>query len=187
MARLVALMPQPRMHRTRFHGVFAPHSKLRGAVTPTAGAWVHRSPPAQGRRPSRIRPIRCSGRGHRRCRPACLQQQGEGHVRWRTLNPGSCNKRNRSSRSRRSGGGTTSRSSFGTLPFTGAAGSCPSRTTRSPPVRSAINTRSSGRKARLQPRLSPPATASTSNGRASEWTTSNATVGSGNFRASRVF
>lgn len=34
MARLAALVPPPRMHLTRFHGVFAPHSGLRAAVTP---------------------------------------------------------------------------------------------------------------------------------------------------------
>ena len=34
MARLAALVPQPRMHLTRHHGVFAPHSRLRAAVTP---------------------------------------------------------------------------------------------------------------------------------------------------------
>jgi hypothetical protein len=34
MARLAALVPPPRMHLRRFHGVFAPHSKLRAAVTP---------------------------------------------------------------------------------------------------------------------------------------------------------
>ncbi|WP_442958373.1 hypothetical protein [Povalibacter sp.] len=34
MARLAALVPPPRMHLTRFHGVFAPHSKLRAVVTP---------------------------------------------------------------------------------------------------------------------------------------------------------
>lgn len=34
MARLAALVPPPRMQLTRFHGVFAPHSKLRAAVTP---------------------------------------------------------------------------------------------------------------------------------------------------------
>jgi hypothetical protein len=34
LARLAALVPPPRMHLTRFHGVFAPHSKLRAAVTP---------------------------------------------------------------------------------------------------------------------------------------------------------
>jgi len=33
-ARLAALVPPPRMHLTRSHGVFAPHSKLRAAVTP---------------------------------------------------------------------------------------------------------------------------------------------------------
>jgi ribosomal protein S27E len=33
-ARLAALVPTPRMHLTRFHGVFAPHAALRAAVTP---------------------------------------------------------------------------------------------------------------------------------------------------------
>ena len=31
--RLAALVPKPRFHLTRFHGVFAPNSKHRGAVT----------------------------------------------------------------------------------------------------------------------------------------------------------
>ena len=30
----IVLVPPPRMHLTRYHGVFAPHSKLRAAVTP---------------------------------------------------------------------------------------------------------------------------------------------------------
>jgi hypothetical protein len=34
MARLAALVPPRRMHLTRFHGVFAAHSKLRAAVRP---------------------------------------------------------------------------------------------------------------------------------------------------------
>lgn len=34
MARLAALVPPPRMHLTRFHGVLAPNSRLRAAVTP---------------------------------------------------------------------------------------------------------------------------------------------------------
>ena len=34
MARMAALVPPPRRHLMRFHGVFAPHSKLRAAVTP---------------------------------------------------------------------------------------------------------------------------------------------------------
>ena len=33
-AKLVALVPKPRVHLTRFHGVFAPHSKYRAWVTP---------------------------------------------------------------------------------------------------------------------------------------------------------
>ena len=33
-ARLAALVPPPRAHLTRFHGVFAPHAALRAAVTP---------------------------------------------------------------------------------------------------------------------------------------------------------
>jgi hypothetical protein len=34
MARISALAPTPRMHLTRYHGVFAPHSQYRAAVTP---------------------------------------------------------------------------------------------------------------------------------------------------------
>ena len=46
MARLAALVPPPRMHLTRYHGVFAPHSKLRSAVTP-AGRGKGRKPQAE--------------------------------------------------------------------------------------------------------------------------------------------
>jgi hypothetical protein len=34
LARLAALVPKPRVHLTRYHGVLAPHSALRAAVTP---------------------------------------------------------------------------------------------------------------------------------------------------------
>ena len=34
LARLAALMPPPRVHATRYHGVFAPHHALRAAITP---------------------------------------------------------------------------------------------------------------------------------------------------------
>jgi len=34
MQRLAALVPRPRLHRIRFHGVLAPNAKLRGAVIP---------------------------------------------------------------------------------------------------------------------------------------------------------
>jgi hypothetical protein len=33
-ARLAALVPPPRAHLTRFHGVFAAHAALRAAITP---------------------------------------------------------------------------------------------------------------------------------------------------------
>ena len=45
MARLVALVPPPRMHLTRYHGVFAPHSRLRAAVTPAGrGIGAQKAP-----------------------------------------------------------------------------------------------------------------------------------------------
>jgi hypothetical protein len=34
LARLAALVPPPRVHLTRYHGVFAPHAALRAAITP---------------------------------------------------------------------------------------------------------------------------------------------------------
>jgi hypothetical protein len=34
LARLAALVPPPRLHQTRYHGVFAPHHALRAAITP---------------------------------------------------------------------------------------------------------------------------------------------------------
>jgi Putative transposase len=34
LARLAALVPPPRMHLTRYHGVFAPHHALCAAITP---------------------------------------------------------------------------------------------------------------------------------------------------------
>ena len=46
MARLAALVPPPRMHLTRYHGVFAPHSKLRAAVTPAHRGTGASKPPA---------------------------------------------------------------------------------------------------------------------------------------------
>lgn len=35
LARLAALVPPPRVHLTRFHGLFAPHARLRALVTPS--------------------------------------------------------------------------------------------------------------------------------------------------------
>ncbi len=36
-ARLVALVPRPRVNLTRYHGIFAPHSEYRALVTPAMG------------------------------------------------------------------------------------------------------------------------------------------------------
>jgi hypothetical protein len=35
MQRLAALVPRPRLHLIRFHGVLAPHAKLRAAIVPS--------------------------------------------------------------------------------------------------------------------------------------------------------
>lgn len=51
MARLAALVPPPRMHLTRFHGVFAPHSKLRAAVTPAHRGVGSKTDPANPAKP----------------------------------------------------------------------------------------------------------------------------------------
>jgi len=34
LARLAALVPRPRVNLTRYHGIFAPSSRLRGQITP---------------------------------------------------------------------------------------------------------------------------------------------------------
>ena len=52
MARLAALVPPSRMHLTRYHGVFAPHSRLRAAITPSARGGAGR---ARSRAPNRRR------------------------------------------------------------------------------------------------------------------------------------
>jgi hypothetical protein len=53
MARLAALVPPPRMHLTRYHGVFAPHSELRAAVTPARrGRGAKPSPVEPGKPPT---------------------------------------------------------------------------------------------------------------------------------------
>jgi hypothetical protein len=53
MARLAALVPPPRMHLTRYHGVFAPHSKLRAAVTPAHRGRGAPKPPAPAADPAK--------------------------------------------------------------------------------------------------------------------------------------
>jgi hypothetical protein len=60
MARLAALVPPPRMHLTRFHGVFAPHSKLRAAVTPAHRGIGAAPPPTDPARPPTPRHVAMS-------------------------------------------------------------------------------------------------------------------------------
>lgn len=46
------------MHLTRFHGVFAPHSKLRAAVTPAhRGRGAAKEPPADPAKPALPRQV----------------------------------------------------------------------------------------------------------------------------------
>jgi hypothetical protein len=53
MARLAALVPPPRMHLTRHHGVFAPHSRLRAAITP-GGRGLGKQRAAEGADPPAV-------------------------------------------------------------------------------------------------------------------------------------
>jgi len=60
-ARLAALVPPPRMHLTRYHGVFAPHSRLRAAVTPAhRGLGAAKQPPAGAATPQTPRHVAMS-------------------------------------------------------------------------------------------------------------------------------
>ena len=54
MARLAALVPKPRMHLTRYHGVFAPHSQYRAAVTPAHRGRGAATPPASEAGPTKV-------------------------------------------------------------------------------------------------------------------------------------
>jgi hypothetical protein len=42
--RLAALVPRPRLHLIRFHGILAPNAKLRSLVVPRAPASARRAP-----------------------------------------------------------------------------------------------------------------------------------------------
>jgi hypothetical protein len=54
MQRLAALAPRPRLHLIRFHGLLAPHAKLRAAIVPrpaenATGHAAHHAPDAPAR------------------------------------------------------------------------------------------------------------------------------------------
>jgi hypothetical protein len=63
LTRLAALEPKPRVNLTRYHGVFAPNSKLRALVTPTRRGKGHK--PGLGRTRKKKRKGQPSA-GHRR-------------------------------------------------------------------------------------------------------------------------
>jgi hypothetical protein len=53
LARLAALVPPPRAHLVRYHGVFAPHAALRAAITPAGrGRRARRREGAEGALPA---------------------------------------------------------------------------------------------------------------------------------------
>jgi hypothetical protein len=58
MARLAALVPPPRMHLTRYHGVIAPHSRPRTAVTPARRGMSAAKQPASAADPATTTPPR---------------------------------------------------------------------------------------------------------------------------------
>jgi hypothetical protein len=51
MQRLAALVPRPRLHLIRFHGVLAPNAKLRPAIIPSASAEANAPAPDQAETP----------------------------------------------------------------------------------------------------------------------------------------
>jgi len=67
MARLAALVPPPRRHLTRFHGVFAPHSRLRAAVTPAHRGRGAAPPPTDPVRPPTPRHVALSWARRLKC------------------------------------------------------------------------------------------------------------------------
>jgi hypothetical protein len=54
LARLAALVPPPRIHVTRYHGIFAPHHALRAAITPAGRGRGARYTDAERPVPKRV-------------------------------------------------------------------------------------------------------------------------------------
>jgi hypothetical protein len=68
---VVALVPPPRRHRHRYHGVLAPNAPLRAAVT--ARAWLPMTGPVPERSLTRLskRPLPRAQRNPARLQPIC--------------------------------------------------------------------------------------------------------------------
>ncbi|MGH8586738.1 MAG: transposase, partial [Gammaproteobacteria bacterium] len=60
MQRLAALVPRPRLHLIRFHGVLAPNAKLRSAIIPSAPVNAPDAPAVHADGPHPSAPVRLS-------------------------------------------------------------------------------------------------------------------------------
>jgi putative transposase len=60
MQRLAALVPRPRLHLIRFHGVLAPHAKLRAQIVPSAPLNAHEACDHHAQSPPASAPARMS-------------------------------------------------------------------------------------------------------------------------------
>jgi hypothetical protein len=70
LARLATLVPPPRVHGLRYHGVFAPNSKARQRVVPAAPEPVPPAPALKARtktteKPRRVKTLEQTARIHR--------------------------------------------------------------------------------------------------------------------------
>jgi len=61
MQRLAALVPRPRLHLIRFHGVLAPNARLRAEIIPSAPLNPKASSADHGDTPHQSMPARLSG------------------------------------------------------------------------------------------------------------------------------
>jgi hypothetical protein len=60
MQRLAALVPRPRLHLIRFHGVLAPHAKLRAQIVPSEPLNAHETCAHHAQSPPALAPARMS-------------------------------------------------------------------------------------------------------------------------------
>ena len=91
MQRLAALVPRPRLHLIRFHGVLAPNAKLRSAIIPSApvnapnAAAVHAdAPPSLGAGAPELCPVAQAGIRYRHRAVSAVRRYLDDHRRHRT-------------------------------------------------------------------------------------------------------
>jgi len=77
LARLATLVPPPRVHGLRYHGVFAPNSKVRRRVVPAAPDPVPAAPETPARmteKPLRAKPAKIARKVPRSPGPICSRR-----------------------------------------------------------------------------------------------------------------